>query len=89
MREAGEYRKPTRGRKAKEQLGIIKKRFCRFCKEDGINFDYKEAKRMEKFISERGKILSRRFTGNCAKHQRKLAVLIKRARFMALLPYLK
>ncbi|MDP1852979.1 MAG: 30S ribosomal protein S18 [Candidatus Omnitrophota bacterium] len=76
-------------RKAKEQLGVVKKRFCRFCREGGVNFDYKEVKRFEKFMSERGKILSRRFTGNCAKHQRKIAALIKRARFLALMVYTK
>lgn len=89
MRQEGFSRKTIRERKAKEQLGVVKKRFCRFCREGGVNFDYKEVKRFEKFMSERGKILSRRFTGNCAKHQRKIAALIKRARFLALMVYTK
>lgn len=89
LRQEGFGRKTIRERKAKEQLGVVKKRFCRFCREGGVNFDYKEVKRFEKFMSERGKILSRRFTGNCAKHQRKIAALIKRARFLALMAYTK
>ena len=89
LRGESEYRKTARNRKAKEQLGVVRKRFCRYCKEGGINFDYKDIKRFEKFVSERGKILSRRYSGNCAKHQRKIATLIKRARFLALMPYTK
>lgn len=89
LRQEGFSRKTIKERKAKEQLGVVKKRFCRFCREGGVNFDYKEVKRFEKFMSERGKILSRRFTGNCAKHQRKIAALIKRARFLALMVYTK
>ncbi|PIQ89816.1 MAG: 30S ribosomal protein S18 [Candidatus Omnitrophica bacterium CG11_big_fil_rev_8_21_14_0_20_42_13] len=75
--------------KPREHLGIVVKKHCRFCRDGGVNFDYKESKRLEKFLNERGKILSPRITGNCAKHQRKITVLIKRARFLALLPYVK
>ena len=78
-----------RGGVKRERIGVVEKKICRFCRDDGVNFDYKEAKRIERFLNERGKILSRRVTGNCAKHQRKIAVLIKRARFLALLPYVR
>jgi len=59
---------------------------CYFCKE-GKNPDYKETSILENFLSERGKILSRTKTGVCAKHQRKLSRAVKRARYLALLPY--
>ncbi|MDD2401938.1 MAG: 30S ribosomal protein S18 [Clostridia bacterium] len=64
-----------------------RKKVCSFCvdKVDGI--DYKELGRLKKYVSERGKILPRRISGNCAKHQRQLTVAIKRARNIALLPF--
>ena len=63
-----------------------KKKVCTFCA-DKIKIDYKDVNRLRKLISERGKILPRRATGTCAKHQRALTVAIKRAREMALLPF--
>jgi small subunit ribosomal protein S18 len=74
---------------AKKKLMIltVKKRFCRLCQDKTKSLDYKDVKRLEAFISERGKILSSRFTGNCAKHQRRVAEAINRARFISLLPY--
>ncbi|MBO6147156.1 MAG: 30S ribosomal protein S18 [Lachnospiraceae bacterium] len=63
-----------------------RKKVCIFCGKDG-EIDYKDVVRLKKFISERGKILPRRVTGTCAKHQRALTVAIKRARHLALLPY--
>lgn len=68
---------------------ILRKRFCRLCKEKLSYIDYKDIKRLEKFINDRGKIVSRRSSGNCARHQRMVAWAIKRARFIALLPYTK
>ena len=65
-----------------------RRKVCAFC-EDKIDYiDYKEAGRLRKYISERGKILPRRVSGTCAKHQRQLTVATKRARYMALLPFL-
>ena len=65
-----------------------KKKVCIFC-EDKIQYiDYKDTVRLRKFISERGKILPRRISGACAKHQRQLTTAIKRARVVALLPYI-
>lgn len=65
---------------------FYRKRVCRFCSQK-IKIDYKDADALRRFITERGKILPRRITGTCAKHQRKLALEIKRARALALLPY--
>ena len=60
---------------------------CRFCAEKVKDIDYKEINRIARYVSERGKITPSRLTGTCATHQRRLAVAIKRARYMALLPY--
>ncbi|MBQ9360061.1 MAG: 30S ribosomal protein S18 [Lachnospiraceae bacterium] len=71
----------------RRQGGIRRrKKVCMFCGKDG-DIDYKDVVRLKKFISERGKILPRRVTGTCAKHQRELTTAIKRARHLALLPY--
>lgn len=64
-----------------------KRRQCNFCADKIEHIDYKEAPRLRRYITERGKILPRRITGNCAHHQRQLTAAIKRARVMALLPY--
>lgn len=64
-----------------------KKRKCRFCADESLKIDYKDIKTLKHFITDRGKIVPRRLSGNCAKHQRKIAVAIKRARIMALLPF--
>lgn len=66
---------------------VPKKKFCRFCADKKLIIDYKKPNFLKQFVSERGKILSRRYTGNCAKHQRELSTAIKRARQLALLPY--
>ncbi|MDR0963173.1 MAG: 30S ribosomal protein S18 [Clostridium sp.] len=63
-----------------------RKKVCLFCGKDSV-VDYKDTAKLRKFISERGKILPRRITGTCAKHQRALTAAIKRARHLALLPY--
>ena len=60
---------------------------CRFCADKTIGIDYKDPKLLRSFITEGGKIVPRRITGNCARHQRQLTVAIKRARTVALLPY--
>ena len=62
-------------------------KFCYYCVEKQEKVDYKDVEKLRKYISERGKIIPRRVTGNCAKHQRQLTKAIKRARYMALLPY--
>jgi len=64
-----------------------KKRICNFCVDKIDIIDYKDVSRLKKYITERGKILPRRISGNCARHQRMLTVAIKRARNIALLPF--
>ncbi|MBM7684656.1 small subunit ribosomal protein S18 [Defluviitalea raffinosedens] len=64
-----------------------RKKVCNFCIDKMNVIDYKDTNRLKKYVSERGKILPRRITGNCAKHQRALTIAIKRARHIALLPY--
>ena len=64
-----------------------RKKVCAFCQEKAEAIDYKDVAKLKKFITEKGKILPRRMTGTCAKHQRMIAVAIKRARNAALLPY--
>ncbi len=64
-----------------------KKKVCSFCAEKVEHIDYKDTVRLRKHISERAKILPRRITGTCAKHQRQLTDAVKRARHIALLPY--
>lgn len=65
----------------------MKRKVCSFCVDKATSIDYKELPKIKKFVSERGKILPRRVSGNCAKHQRQLTIAIKRARHVALLPY--
>ena len=66
---------------------VFVKKACRFCSEKVSHIDYKDLERIGRYVTERGKILPSLLTGTCAKHQRVLARAIKRARFMALLPY--
>ncbi len=63
------------------------RKVCNFCVEKMDYIDYKEVSRLRRYISERGKILPRRVTGTCARHQRRLTVALKRARAIALLPF--
>ena len=64
-----------------------RRKVCRFCADSSIAIDYKDARMLRYFTTERGKIIPRRISGNCAKHQRILTVAIKRARNIALLPF--
>ena len=64
-----------------------RKKVCSFCVDKVEAIDYKDIGRLRKYITERGKILPRRISGNCAKHQRELTLAIKRARNLALLPF--
>ena len=61
---------------------------CRFCGDKTVDIDYKDPRLLRSFITEGGKIVPRRISGNCAKHQRSVSLAIKRARTIALLPYL-
>ncbi len=86
VREAREPRE-TRERPAKRNFKKQSRKVCIFCQEKTAKIDYKDVAKLRKFIAEGGKILPRRMTGTCAKHQRELAVAIKRARVAALLPF--
>lgn len=78
--DRGDRVRRPRGRKPRRKV-------CQFCVEKVQHIDYKDVTRLRRFTSERGKILPRRMSGNCAKHQRQLSEAIKRARAIALLPY--
>ncbi len=67
--------------------GMRRKKVCQFCAEKTTTIDYKDTDTLKKYITERGKILPRRVTGTCAKHQRAVTTAVKRARIIALLPY--
>ena len=77
------YDKPQGGRPQNRK----RKKVCSFCVDKVQEIDYKDAAKLRKFITERGKILPRRISGTCAKHQRQLTIAIKRARNVALLPF--
>jgi small subunit ribosomal protein S18 len=64
-----------------------KKKICSYCVDKIVSVDYKQYEKLKRFVTERGKVLPRRISGNCAKHQRQLTRAIKRARIMALLPF--
>ena len=79
--------KQTNKRKKKTNLTIREQTQCRFCREGTKYVDYKEIDILQKLLTNRGKIFSRKRSGNCAGCQRKVKTAIKRARYMALLPY--
>ena len=71
----------------KVRRGRPRRKICAFCADKATSIDYKDTAKLKRFMTERGKIQPRRSSGVCAKHQRQLAMAIKRARMMALLPY--
>ncbi len=72
----------------KRRVTRRRKKVCVFCTDKtNAEIDYKDVNKLKRYVSERGKILPRRITGNCAKHQRALTVAVKRARHIALMPY--
>ena len=74
-------------RKMKPRARRPRRKVCGFCVDKVQHIDYKDTARLRKFVTERGKIMPRRMSGNCAKHQRQLSEAIKRARAIALMPY--
>lgn len=79
-------RTPSRGSGPRKRRSYQRRKVCRFCADKQLTIDYKDPRTLRSFISERGKIIPRRISGNCAKHQRELTEAIKRARNIALLP---
>ena len=71
----------------KRKITYHRRKICKFCADSNLVIEYKDPKSLRYYTSERGKIIPRRISGNCAKHQRILTVAIKRARNIALLPY--
>jgi small subunit ribosomal protein S18 len=67
--------------------GFGRRKVCRFCADKAAKVDYRDQGQMKYFLTERGKIIPRRISGNCARHQRQVATAIKRGRMLALLPY--
>ena len=67
--------------------GFGRRKVCRFCADKNLKVDYKDQGQLKYFLTERGKIIPRRISGNCARHQREVATAIKRARVLAILPY--
>jgi small subunit ribosomal protein S18 len=87
-KERGERRGSGKGEsRGFRRRGMGRRKVCRFCADKTMLIDYKDARSLGNFLSERGKIMPSRITGNCARHQRRLTVAIKRARTVALLPY--
>jgi small subunit ribosomal protein S18 len=76
--------KPGGDRKKKP---FLRRKVCRFCTDKNLDIDYKNPRILRYFITERGKIIPRRISGNCAKHQREVTVAIKRSRNIAILPF--
>ncbi|MRR53613.1 MAG: 30S ribosomal protein S18 [Deltaproteobacteria bacterium] len=81
-----EERTPSRSTGPRRKRTFQRRKVCRFCADKQASIDYKDPRTLRSFISERGKIVPRRISGNCAKHQREITEAIKRARNIALLP---
>ena len=71
----------------RKKRSFQRRKVCVFCADSGMKIDYKDVKTLNHFVTERGKILPRQISGNCAKHQRKITIAIKRARNIALMPF--
>jgi small subunit ribosomal protein S18 len=85
-KDRGDRRGKGEGRGFRRR-GIGRRKVCRFCADKTMLIDYKDSRTLGSFLSERGKIMPSRITGNCARHQRSLTLAIKRARTVALLPF--
>ena len=73
--------------KGGRKRGFARRKVCRFCADKNVGIDYKDANTLKHFITDRGKIIPRRISGNCARHQRAIATAVKRARMIALMPF--
>ena len=76
-------------RENKKRSYVSRKKVCQFCADKTAVIDYKDVETLKKYVTERGKILPRRITGTCAKHQRAVTLAVKRARHLAILPYVQ
>jgi small subunit ribosomal protein S18 len=82
----GKGGKDKKGDKSRKR-GFARRKVCRFCADKNVPIDYKDPQTLKYFITDRGKIIPRRISGNCARHQRKVATAIKRSRMIALMPF--
>lgn len=73
--------------KAGQRQNFSRRKMCRFCADEASTIDYKNVAMLKHFITERGKLVPRRISGNCARHQRALALAVRRARMIALVPF--
>jgi small subunit ribosomal protein S18 len=80
-------RKGPGGPGGARKRGFSRRKVCRFCADQTLAIDYKDPQLLKYFITDRGKIIPRRISGNCAKHQRKVALAVRRSRMIALMPY--
>ena len=87
MRKRQDSRPARKPRRDRDGQGGRRRRVCRFCESKEVYIDYRDEKRLQRFVTEQGKIIPKRITGTCAKHQRQLTSAIKRARHLALLPF--
>jgi len=87
VRDRLRARARKKARRQQRKKGFVRRKVCRFCADKTLELDYRDAKTLRLFVSETGKMIPRRISGNCAKHQRPLATAVKRARVLALLPY--
>jgi len=71
----------------KKKFGTGRKKSCRFCQDKELNIDYKDGRLLLGFVTERGRLIPRRITGNCAFHQREVTLAVKRARILAYIPF--
>jgi small subunit ribosomal protein S18 len=83
----GEGERGGEGRGPMRRRGGGRRKVCRFCADKSLKVDYKDVRTLQTFITEGGKIVPSRTSGNCARHQRQLAMAIKRARVLAMLPF--
>jgi small subunit ribosomal protein S18 len=84
--DMGDDDSPRMGKAGRGRSGPGRRKMCRFCADDAITLDYKNPILLRSFVTDRGKLIPRRITGNCAKHQRELATEVRRARMLAMLP---
>ncbi len=86
---SGNFKKNNRNSSDDDNVRIRKpkRKVCAYCADKNLVIDYKQVEKLKKYVSEKGKILPRRVTGLCAKHQRDLTIAVKRARHIALLPF--
>ena len=86
-RSDSDGRRDRRGGGGGGKRSFSRRKVCRFCADESVPVDYKDPGMLKYFVTDRGKIVPRRISGNCAKHQRVLALAVKRARMIALIPF--